>query len=595
MPGNNEVNAAAQGQSHSYSNLRISLSCLGFLRQTSAVRASRRVLLILCFLILAVFANSINGAFVFDDLIHIGNNPRVRAPDSILAPLIHTTRPWVQGTLALNHAISGMAPWSYHIVNVLMHLGAALCLYGILRRLFARQLGEYSTGLSLTAAGLWAIHPLQTESVTYIIQRAEVGMGLCILLMLYALIRAAESSQPARWLSISALSCYAGYGFKPIMAIAPLLALVFDRCYISGSCRIALCSRRHYYLALWISPAVLIPLLASATGEWQATAGFSNDSMSWWQYARTQPEILLHYLRLTLWPSPLCLDYGWPVENRLWVIVITGSIVGALVLATIHQLRCRSPWGFLGFWFFVNLGPTSSFVPIVDLAFEHRMYLALAAPLTGLTLVGFALLRKVGAARRLHQIVAGAALAWAASFTVARNAEYQSAAGLLASNVKARPGYARPHLNLALELLRCEQRDLAVQQFEQAIRIRPDYAKAHVCYGRMLLEDGQFESARSHLEKGISLETASWETRMSLGMVYGRLGRNADAIEQFEHVLKLCPDAAGAHFNLGTLYERAGQRSKAVAHLQEAVRLAPAWPAPAQALQKLNGVGGKAP
>ena len=161
------------------------------------------------------YHNCFNTPFVFDDAHHIVENARIRSFWPVWPLLLESSRPLVQFSLALNFAISGLNVWSYHLLNVLVHLGAACVLQGIVRRTLERsgseRLERAAHGIAFTIALLWLLHPLQTGSVTYIIQRGESLMGLFCLLTLYCFIRSLEpNTRSTRWLSAAVLCCIFG-------------------------------------------------------------------------------------------------------------------------------------------------------------------------------------------------------------------------------------------------------------------------------------------------------------------------------------------------------------------------------------------------
>ena len=191
------------------------------------------------------YQTSFQGALLFDDGPLISDNRRIRTLWPITPLLSATTRPVVEVSLALNYALSGKQLWSYHAVNLALHVLVALLFFGLVRRTleFSRYrpgVGEASWGAALSCALVWVAHPLNTQSVTYMIQRAEVLMGLCYLLTLYALARGHSAAAPQGWYAIGVLSCALGMGSKPIMVTAPLMALLYDRIFLAGSVRQAL-------------------------------------------------------------------------------------------------------------------------------------------------------------------------------------------------------------------------------------------------------------------------------------------------------------------------------------------------------------------
>jgi hypothetical protein len=208
---------------------------------------------------LVAFSPGFAGPFIFDDITSIVENPTIRhlwRIGPVLSPPYADGatvggRPFLNFTFALNHAISGTNVWSYHALNLLIHAAAGLTLFGIVRRsLDGTRLALHAIRIAGAVALLWTIHPVQTESVTYIVQRAESLNGFLYLLTLYAFIRATYSMQPHRWLALSVFSCLIGMATKEVMATAPLIVLLYDRCFVSGTFSRALRSRRGYYAAL---------------------------------------------------------------------------------------------------------------------------------------------------------------------------------------------------------------------------------------------------------------------------------------------------------------------------------------------------------
>jgi len=181
-------------------------------------------------------------------------------------------RPVLNFSFALNYAISGEHPWSYHVVNLGIHLAAALTLFGILRRTWWSALSQRascatdSSWPAAAAAILWAVHPLTTESVTYLAQRAESLMALFYLLTLYCAARATTADRPKTWESLSVLCCLLGVGTKEAIVSAPIAVVLYDRAFAAPTWRALWRGRRSYYLALF---ATWIPLLwLVATGGW---------------------------------------------------------------------------------------------------------------------------------------------------------------------------------------------------------------------------------------------------------------------------------------------------------------------------------------
>ena len=309
---------------------------LGTCHRTTLLAAS-----LIALATVVAYENSFRGPFVFDDRASISENATIRHLWPIWKPLFPPNlhgetvggRPLLNFSLALNYAASGFEVWSYHVGNLAIHLLAALLLFGVVRRtLLLPGLGEQwngaATPLALVVALLWAVHPLQTESVTYIVQRAESLVGLFYLLTLYCVIRGASSSP--WWYAAAVAACALGMASKEIMVSAPLIVLLYDRAFLAGSFRDAWRRRWGLYLAL-ATTWLLLGWLAISAGNRGGSAGFGV-GMSAWAYLCTQFGAIAHYLRLSFWPHPLVLDYGIDTAHGAVEIVPYAVVVGRLRL-----------------------------------------------------------------------------------------------------------------------------------------------------------------------------------------------------------------------------------------------------------------------
>ena len=365
-------------------------------------RAGRRAVFLAAGLIalagLAAYHNSFSGPFIYDDAPAILDNPSIRHLWPVWQPLCPPHgegltiegRPILNLSFAVNYAISGTRVWSYHALNLAIHLAAALALFGVVRRaLESRARPGHPLLLALGAALLWTVHPLQTEAVTYVIQRAESLMGMFYLLTLYCFVRgagtepasapdaAADQRRSAPWLGLSWVACLLGMATKEVMITAPVMVLLFDRTFAAGSFAEAWRRRRSYYLALGATWLLLIALVAGTGGNRSGSVGFGT-GVSWAAYVMTQFQAIATYLRLACWPHPLVFEYG-----TFWVTAAQAApyaaAVALLAAGTTWALVRMPALGFLGFWFFGILAPTSLAPGTTQMIVEHRMYLPLAA------------------------------------------------------------------------------------------------------------------------------------------------------------------------------------------------------------------------
>jgi tetratricopeptide (TPR) repeat protein len=525
---------------------------------------------------IAAYAGTFAVPFLFDDASSIALNASLQHLGSAFRPPIDATvggRPVLNLSLALDYAIGGQAVWSYHATNLAIHVLAGLTLFGILRQTLAHR-GDSSPALiAFSAAIIWTLHPLQTESVTYIVQRAESLMGLLYLLTLYFFIRGAGSSGgPVRaWFALSFAACLLGMGTKEVMVSAPLVVLLYDRTFLSGSFSGALRRRWRVYGCLASTWLVLALLVLSAHGR-GGTAGFGT-RVSPWDYALTQFSAIVHYLRLCFLPHPLVFDYGSLLELRPVWVVPSALVVAGLLAATIWGLHRNTAAGFLGACLFCILAPSSSVVPVAtETMAEHRMYLALA-PVVVLVVAG--IYRWLGGAALGVCLILAAVLGGA---TWQRNKTYRSEESLWRDTVAKLPENERAHNNLGFSLsLQPGRQDEAVAQYEEALRLKPNFSRAHNNLGNALFSLGRTDDAIAQYEETLRLRPDLAEAHYNLGRALLMLpGRLNEAIAQYAQALKLNPDYAEAHFGMGSALEKMpGRLDDAVAEFRQSLRLNP--------------------
>ena len=542
---------------------------------------------------LAAYANSFFGAFQFDDIPAILGNASVRQlwpPWIPLAPpqggMTSSGRPVLNLTFALNWAISGDRPWSYHALNLLIHLGAALALLGIVRRTLAfggkfqvpsakvqgpggkvqssesklqgpgaqgkgqgaggqgpRSMDQGPGGalVALSAALLWVVHPLTTEAVTYIAQRAESLAALAYLLTLYGFARSAGAPGGGRrWTALSVAACWLGVGVKEIVVSAPVAVLLYDRLFVAGSWAGAWRARRGYYLALaasWIPLAFLV----AGTG-WDRSGTFAAGA-AWGRYWLSQGEAVARYAALCAWPHPLALEYGPPTAPP-WLAAILAAIVLAGVGVTLAACLRGRPWSFLPAIGILVLAPTSVIPSALQFAAEHRMYLPLAAALTALVLGVEAPMARRGWPRVAAGALLGLAALALAAATVARNRLYRDDLLLWSDNAAT----------------------------------KPDSPVAQANVGNCLLERGRGAEALPYCERAVALDPTKPAAHYNLGIAYEGAQRWADALAEYVAALRRNPRLYPAGIKASGVLLRLGRPTEAEQVLHEAVAAAPDTP-----------------
>ena len=564
----------------------------------------------------AVYANSLNAPFIFDDLPAVVRNRSIHHLWSSLSPPVNGSgvsgRPLVNFSLSVNYAFGGLEVRGYHLLNLALHALASLVLWGVLRRTArgiwwglpvgrtptkngGRQSADLPTAsLPETAelfagitALLWAVHPLLTESVVCVVQRNEVLGSLFYLLTLYCFIRGLEvgdarrspappqdARRTLRWLGLSWLACLAGVASKEHVVTAPLLVFLYDRTFISGSFRDAWRHRRKFYAAL-VATWLLLAWLVWHNRSRGGTVGFGL-GITPWEYLLTQSRAIVLYLRLSFWPHPLVLDYGWPVVRTLGDVLWQSTLVLTMLAAAAIAFWRKSGAGFLAISFFLLLAPSSSFVPLATQTIaEHRMYLPLATVL-GLVVASALTLAQRAGRGGLRLATAGfIAVSLALGMaTVKRNADYRTELSIWLDTVAKWPTNARAQGNLGRAYLLLGRPEEAIAASREELRVDPSYRGAgRGNIGRALTELGRPTEALPYFDEGLRLEPDDVDLHNNYGIALAALGRWTEAIAQYEEVLRLQPDFANAHNNLANALLKLGRPAEAISHYEAALGL----------------------
>lgn len=378
---------------------------------------------------IAIYSNTFTGAFQFDDLPIIVENTQLRDLAN-LPQLLTSQRGLTMATFALNYAIGGIDTTGYHAVNLAIHIINAALVY-LLLLYTLRLVGSLEATarrLSALIALLFAVHPVQTQAVTYIVQRMESLTSLFYLLAMLFLVWASKSTATAKRTALYigvALSYLLAFYSKEIAYTLPAVILLYDYCFIAKG-RVAGLARK------WPMYAMLAVLFAAftvttimplggfgdlsdesadskyaapkvkadlGTKELDYSAGFKVSTVTPKEYLYTQFNVMVYYIGLLLYPANQNLDYDFPWARELMIapqvpegtalnmpipppivsLIILLGIAGAgtyMIISTRKAQESRKRVaGFFIFWYFILLSPTSSIVPIIDAIYEHRVYL----------------------------------------------------------------------------------------------------------------------------------------------------------------------------------------------------------------------------
>lgn len=458
-----------------------------------------RDLAVLALLLVATavaYLTSLDGVFLFDDE-WLVQDPLVRAPFAHgLLEWIGSARPVTTFTFAVNQLWGGVEPRGWHVTNLLLHLAAVVLAWRFARRTLDRAGLSEPALPALFAAALFALHPLQTESVSYLSQRAEClasGLFLAAMLLLLGRDEAATPGRRAAYLAGAVTAQALGALAKPIVATLPaawlLHAALLPPPAEQAHRALARVRARLGAAAPLLAVSIASSLLVLSANRGSAEVGFEVAGVTPFRYLLTQLRVVPTYLRLALWPSGQCADWEVRVSTRLGEpAVIGGAILLACVVGGAVLLARRSAGrggdgpaasrvtAFGALFFLLALAPTSSVFPILDPLAEHRVYLGLLGLACAAAAAGAWGARRLAGGRAPFAVplAAVALLAALGGATAHRAAVWTSRLAFWTDTVAKAPGKARPHLNLGSTLVYEGRYAEAIEEFRRARALAGD-------------------------------------------------------------------------------------------------------------------------
>jgi tetratricopeptide (TPR) repeat protein len=538
-------------------------------------------ILLLLVLGLTAYANSFFAPFHFDDIQRILQNDAIRDLTDMARIFSYTRERFLTYlSLAINYRISRFDPASYHIVNFFIHYIASIFLYFLFIETWktpALKDADIKISkklLGFFAAGIFLVHPLQTQSVTYIIQRAASLAGMFYLATVYWYVKARLA--PQRDVSLGyyvlfALSALAAVFSKETAVTLPVMIALYEIFFFKNSIKSLITNKM--FLLLMVSAGIIVGLKLKGLVQ----RDFVNDPgipFTRWQYLLTQFSVLVTYLRLFFWPAGQNIDWDYPIASNFFEIKTISSFLFLLVLIGLAVIAYRKfrLFSFGIFAFFLTLMPSSSIVPILDVIYEHRMYLAVAFLAMGCLqpiIYGVERLRKI-TPRVVHIAILAiimAVLPLLTGLTYARNEVWTSNLSLWEDSVKKSPNKARPHNNYgrALYLLGMTMTEEAKKEFEIAKRLSPDYPLPYHNLAMAYYMEGNYQKAITLDLKALEKKPDYQEAIYQIAKSYGELNQWENARIYLEKLIASAPASSylPAYLDLLEAYLQRGDKEKA--------------------------------
>jgi Tfp pilus assembly protein PilF len=560
----------------------------------------------LAILLLSIYGNSLNGSWQFDDAANITNNAAVHLKNlswvettNLLLAGHHAAhsspRPVAYLSFGLNYFLGGLEVFGYHLVNLSIHFVASLFLFLFIGNMLslglpAEKEDRRAYPVALVAAILWAIHPIQTQAVTYIVQRMTSLAGMFYIVSLYFYLRARTSLGSVRAV-VFFVSCLLSF----LMALgtkenALLLLLSMGLCevlLVKGPVPWRLAKKWPLFIAaLGIAGLIgfLWVYLVKGSGLSAILAGFDYRPFTLWQRLLTESRVVLFYVSLLLYPMPdrLSLVHGFQIStsllNPLSTLVSVLSILAILgLLAVAAKKHPLISFSFL--FFFLNHLMESTILPL-ELVYEHRNYIPSMLFFVPFAMGFCSLLERFQgkSGMRFALFLFGAfVLTGFAHATYERNRVWENPRTLWLDAAAKAPGESRVHHNLGAQYQGKGQARKAMEEYEKALSLHnsPRKGEETATYfnlGNLHHELGDSDRAEYFYQKAVQVDPNCYPALNSLAVLYERQGRMDAVLPLLRKALEVEPESSHASFNLGLFYLKNGDPEKAVPFFNIAIR-----------------------
>ena len=551
------------------------------------------LLLFLGVLVFLLYANTLTGPFIFDDRPNIQENQKIRLSRLSVKGLMAAgfespahRRPVANISFALNYFLHRHNVVGYHLVNILIHILNSILLYFLAKTTLntpalRQRYDSFSLAwIPLFSAFIWGLHPLQTQSVSYIIQRMNSLATLFYILsiLLYAKYRLAQNVRHRGWLLAGcAASGILAIGSKEIAATLPFFIILYEWYFLRDSSTSQLKNKILIPIGALLFLTILMIVYLGPEPVGKILADYAERDHTAIQRVLTEFRVVIFYISLIIWPHPsrLNLDHEFLISSSLVSPITTlfsiAAIVGAIG-AAIYLVKKSPLISFSILWFFGNLVIESSVIGL-EIIFEHRTYLPSIMLILMLVSLAFKAIKPGG----LCIALLGVLIIAASIGTYERSKVWASPVALWQDCVSKSPRKARPYNNLGVALASAGRIQEAFESYHMALKLKPDYALAHYNLGYTLARHGNLDKGLRHLNESRRIDPNNPEVHNDLGIVLIMLGRLDEAVNHFREALQINPSYSRAHNNLGIALGRQGNLAEAVDHYQAALRLDPEY------------------
>lgn len=514
-----------------------------------------------------VYSNTLHVPFYLDDIHNIEGNSAVRidsaSPSALWRAMAQSpikSRPVAYLSFALNYLFHGSALPGYHLVNILVHVLSAIFLFlFLLKTEMLAGLTDERQGFPVVAFWatlLWLVHPLQTQAVTYTVQRMNsmAAMFYILSLLLYVTGRTSVGARIRILCFIgSCLAGLAALGSKEIAATLPFMLFLYEWFFFQQLDRAWLKRKMPLVLCLIFFVALLAFFLLGSKPVTAILSGYCWRDFTLSERLLTEPRVVLFYMSLLFFPHPsrLTLDHDFAISKSLLVPPSTvAAIIAIIVLLAIALWLARRQrlLSFCILWFLINLLIESSVIGL-EIMFEHRLYLPSMFFFVFITVV---ILRVAKFHKGIHFVFA-IVVAILCFWTYERNAVWTDRVVFWTDCVSKSSQKSRPYNNLGLALYEEGRLDESIPNLEEAVRLDPTNVDALYNLGNVMLKKGRFQDAIENYSAALKLSPGDPDIHNNIGYALQALGRFVDAAYHYRFALRIDPGHRNARYNLTRL------------------------------------------
>lgn len=535
-------------------------------------------IIILSIILYIIYSPGLRGPFILDDTNNIEKNEKIYLSNISVQSLKKAAegpRPVAMLTFAFNYYIHGMSQAGFRITNIFIHICTSFLLYiFIFQTIILCNLTNDQSNhrISLFCALIWSLHPIQIQSVTYIVQRMNslAGMFFLFSLLMYIKSRLSSSSLNA-FLSFLAciLSAFLAIASKPNAMILPVVIGLYEYFFIKKKINM-----------LYIAASVAIIAISvcffpdNFKIKFSSIAYPSNIFLSWYreknittyQYFITELRVLVLYISMIFFPIPsrLNIDHDIIFSNSLISPYSTATSIVVIIffIFTAAARIKKSPLLSFGiFWFFINSLIESSVVPL-DPIFEHRNYVPSMMFISGVIFEAKRFFTKSYS----KKVAAAVCIITLSIWTYQRNTVWRSGISLWQDSVKKSPNKTRPHESLAYYLEQAGLIEQSIDHYKIAVTLSPNNAKIHHNLANLLTKRGYTAEALKHYSAAFAIDPKDKELNNNIGNAMYRAGQIQYAIFHYEKAIEIDINYEKAHINLGNMFAITGNADMAIYH-----------------------------